>query len=246
MHETSAELLSASGRMIGGYRVLEEVGRGAMGVVYLAEDLRLRRSVAVKALPPHLTRDAHSRERLRHEVRAAAALIHSNIATVLTLEEHGDEVFVISEYVNGQTLRQVLDSGSIPPPKVLQIAIGVAHGLAAAHRAGIVHRHLKPENIMRCADGGVKVLDFGLLPFDEPSTGESATSITRSDLAPAPTAYSSPEQVAGEIVDFRTDLFSFGVVLYELATGRPPFQAGTAPARPAGATPPDYVPLQAP
>ena len=151
-----------SGRTIGPYRVFDEVGRGGMGVVYAAEDTRLGREVALKALTPDYTSDPARRERLRREARAAASLSHRSIATVYALEEIDGDLFIVSELVRGNTLREELRSGPLPPERLQATLLEIADALAAAHARGIVHRDLKPENVIRGVDGHVKVLDFGL------------------------------------------------------------------------------------
>ena len=157
-----AEPAMAAGTDIGPYRIVKEIGRGGMGVVYEAEDTRLRRTVALKALPAEYARDPVRRERLTREARAAASLTHPSIATIYALEEQDGSLYLVSELVRGQTLRDELARGPLPPERLLPTLIELASGLAAAHAAGIVHRDFKPENIVRCLDGRVKILDFGL------------------------------------------------------------------------------------
>ena len=149
---------SLAGKSIGPYRVLEELGRGGMGVVYAAEDTRLGREVALKALPPEFNDDSGRRERLRREARAVAALSHPSIATIYALEEHDGSLYMVSELVRGQTLRDELGSGPLSKPRLVSTLIAIADGLAAAHERGIVHRDLKPENVVRRTDGQIKVL----------------------------------------------------------------------------------------
>lgn len=217
-----------SGRTLGPYQVLEEIGRGGMGIVYIAQDTRLGRKVALKALPPDYTRDPTRRERLRREARAAAALTHPSIATVFALEELGGELYIVSELVLGCTLREELREGALPPDRLRSTLLDIADGLAAAHAQGIVHRDLKPENIMRCPDGRVKILDFGLA---QPAEGTLHSTVSRLTL-PGATAgtpgYMAPEQLAGGTVDPRSDIFSFGVLATELATGEHPFGPDSA------------------
>ncbi len=225
----SANLLEP-GATCGPYRIVRLIGRGGMGVVYLAEDQRLRRQVALKALPPHLVADDRSRARLRQEARAAAALSHPAIAGVFAFEEIGGHVFIASEYVDGPTLREVRAAGPLPPDEWRAIAGQVAQGLVAAHGRGIVHRDLKPENIVRSASGTVKILDFGLAQIDE-TAGDLATvsRLTEPGLLQGTPLYMAPEQLLGEPTDVRTDQFAFGVLLYELITGRHPFGCGPLP-----------------
>ena len=162
---------SLVGRQIGQYTVTRKLGEGGMGVVYLAEDTRLGRSVAIKALTQEFTRDDQRRRRLRREARAAAALSHPGIATVYVLEEFDDNLYIVSEYVRGDTLRSELANGPLPPGAVLNTAVEIARALTAAHEHDIVHRDLKPENVIRTPDGRIKILDFGLARFKGPRLG---------------------------------------------------------------------------
>ena len=212
---------SLTGRQIGSYRILEEIGRGGMGIVYAARDSRLGRTVALKALPPEYIRDPIRRERLTREARAAAALSHPAVATVFALEEIDGELFLISELVKGETLREELRRGPLAPGLLLDTLADIAAGLAAAHEAGIVHRDLKPENVIRCADGRVKILDFGLARMN-PDGARTTLQLTEVSTAPGTPGYMSPEQLRGQEVDARTDVFAFGIVGWELATGRHP------------------------
>ena len=214
---------SLTGKQIGTYRVLEEVGRGGMGVVYAAEDERLRRTVALKALPPEFTRDPVRRERLTREARAAAALSHPAIATIFALEEIDGELYIISELVRGRTLREELRDGPLPPDRLLPALLDIAAALTAAHERDIVHRDLKPENIIRSTDGQIKVLDFGLARSAAPREAATATRLTEAGSALGTPGYMAPEQLNGGEVDVRTDVFAFGVLAWELATGEHPF-----------------------
>jgi len=211
---------------VGPYIIRQEIARGGMGVVYLAEDTRLSRRVALKALPTTLGADLAARERLRREARAAAALTHPGIATVFALEEIGDELFLASEYVPGQTLRALIDSSPLAPGQILDVGMQLALALAAAHAHGIVHRDLKPENIILNPAGQVKVLDFGIARVES----LTPTRLTETGTIVGTPAYMAPEQAQGLDVDFRTDLFAFGVLLYEMTTGSNPFEARTATA----------------
>jgi serine/threonine protein kinase len=196
-----------------------------MGRVYLALDARLGRNVALKALPPELTLDVSHRDRLRREARAAAALTHPGICTIYALEEFEGDLFMTSEYVDGATLRYQLDSGRRPtPPDLARVATELAAGLAHAHHHGIVHRDLKPDNVMMTSDGRVKILDFGLARL---STPEAAGPITQPGTVFGTPAYMAPEQLQGDTVDARADVFAFGVLLYEYACGTHPFSAAT-------------------
>ena len=219
---------SLTGKRVGNYRVLEEIGRGGMGIVYAAEDERLRRPVALKALTPEYTRDPLRRERLTREARAAAALSHPAIATVFALEDIDGELYIISELVRGRTLREELRDGPLPAPQLVPILVAIATALAAAHERGIVHRDLKPENIIRRDDGQIKVLDFGLARSAARGDAAVSTRLTAVGSALGTPGYMSPEQLSGGEVDARADVFAFGVLAWELATGEHPF--GTDPA----------------
>lgn len=219
------------GARAGFYRIERIIGRGGMGVVYLAHDTRLHRLVALKALPPHLFRDPRMHARLRQEARAAAALSHPSIATVYALEEIGGQIFIASEYLEGRTLRDEMAGGRIDSRRAVIIATDVAAALAAAHHRGIIHRDLKPENIIITAAGAVKVVDFGLAQFD--IAAEDLASVTRltdpGTMAGTP-PYMAPEQLLAKPTGARTDQFAFGVLFYELLTGRHPFGSGPLPA----------------
>jgi tRNA A-37 threonylcarbamoyl transferase component Bud32 len=218
------------GVTIGAYRIERILGRGGMGVVYLAQDTRLHRNVALKALPPHLFRDDRMRARLRQEARAAAALSHPSIATVFALEEIGDQIFIASEYLEGPTLREELGGGPLAMTRALEIARAIAAALTAAHARGIVHRDLKPENIILTAGGGVKVVDFGLAQFDVAAQDlASVTRLTDAGVIAGTPPYMAPEQLLGQPTSARTDQFAFGVLLYEMLTGRHPFGSGALP-----------------
>jgi serine/threonine protein kinase len=222
--------LLAEGTQIGAYRIDRILGRGGMGVVYLAQDTRLHRAVALKALPPHLFRDDRMRARLRQEARAAGALSHPSIATVYALEEIGDQIFIASEYLEGRTLREEMREGPIRDTRALDIARTIAAALQAAHDRGIVHRDLKPENIILPASGGVKILDFGLAQFDVAAQDlASATRLTDPGVIAGTPPYMAPEQLLGQATSARTDQFAFGVLLYEMLTGRHPFGSGGLP-----------------
>jgi serine/threonine protein kinase len=214
------------GKVIGPYIVRSELGRGGMGVVYLAEDMRLSRRVALKALSSEMCRDPNRRERLRLEARAAAALSHPGIATVYALEEIGDDLYLATEFVPGEPLRALLASGPLPIARVVTIGTQLARALAAAHTAGVTHRDIKPENVIRTPGGGVKILDFGLARIE----GVTSPRLTQSGLIVGTPAYMAPEQVLGQAVDFRTDLFAFGLLIYELVSGVNPFAAKTVSA----------------
>jgi predicted Ser/Thr protein kinase len=233
---SDADAGSLAGRRLGFYRIERRIGTGGMGVVYLAEDTRLGRRVAIKALAEHLGRDDRSRERLRREARAAATLSHPGIATVFALEEFDGHLYVVFEYAEGRTLREELDDGPLPLAAAVATGLAIARALEAAHRQGIVHRDLKPENVVRILDGSIKVLDFGLASFQasplsgsaaaEDDAAETAARLTLPGMLLGTPAYMAPEQLRGRDVDFRADIFSFGIVLYELASGAHPFEGG--------------------
>lgn len=214
----------APGRRLGPYVVKGELGRGGMGIVYLAEDVRLGRTVALKALPSSLAGDARRRERLRREARAAAALTHPGIAVVYALEEIDGELFIAAEHVKGRTLREELIEGPLEANRALDTTIQIVRALCAAHEAGIVHRDLKPENILRTDEGGIKILDFGIAQF----TDRTLTQLTAAGAAIGTPAYMAPEQLAGADVDFRADLYAVGVLIAEMTTGAHPFSTGAA------------------
>jgi predicted Ser/Thr protein kinase len=211
------------GTLAGPYRIVREIGRGGMGVVYEAEDTRLRRTVALKALPAEYAHDPIRRERLTREARAAASLTHPSIATIYALDEIDGSLYLVSELVRGHTLRHELARGPLPPDRLLPTLVELAAGLAAAHASGIVHRDFKPENIVRSTDGRVKILDFGLARL---ASNESRLTQTGTTLGTP--GYMPPEQLSGQDVDARTDVFAFGVVGWELATGIHPLGASAA------------------
>ena len=217
-----------TGRRIGPYDVGEEVGRGGMGVVYAARDARLGRDVALKMLPAAYSRDARARERLAREARAAAALAHPSIATIYALEEIDGDLFIASELVRGSTLRAVLGSGPLEPARLIDVLTQIADALDAAHRHGIVHRDLKPENVLVTADGRVKVVDFGIARSIA-SMDDQQVALTLTGTQLGTPGYMAPEQLRGRTVDPRADVFAFGVMAYELATGSHPF-GGSDPA----------------
>ncbi len=222
------EAESLVGRQVGAYRVTEELGRGGMGVVYAAEDSRLGRPVALKALPPEFTRDSRRRERLTREARAAAALSHPAIATIFALEEIEGDLYIASELVRGRTLRQELGDGPLPAERLMMTLVDIASALCAAHEQGIVHRDLKPENVIRRTDGQVKILDFGLASIEAARNQPTATRLTQTGMALGTPGYMAPEQLSGGAVDARADIFAFGVLAWELATGEHPFGADQA------------------
>jgi len=220
--------VSLTGRRIGPYQVGDEVGRGGMGVVYAAEDARLGRTVALKMLPPAFSRDPVARDRLSREARAAAALSHPSIATVYALEEIDGDLFIATELVRGSTLRALLSSGPLGSDRLLDTLSQIADALDAAHRHGIVHRDLKPENVLVAERGRAKVVDFGIARTGTSLPGAPA-SLTLTGTHLGTPGYMAPEQLRGTSVDARADVFAFGVMAYELATGTHPF-GGADPA----------------
>ena len=208
------------GTVVGSYKILEEIGRGGMGVVYLAEDTRLGRRVALKSLPSALAAQPELRQRLRREARAAATISHPSVAVVYALEEMGDHLFIASEYVRGETLRDEIARGPIAPDRARSIAGDIAGALAAAHEAGVIHRDLKPENVLIKPDGGVKVVDFGIAQIE----GPEATRLTRAGSMLGTPAYMAPEQLLGQTVDGRADIYALGIVFSEMLSGRHPLQ----------------------
>lgn len=222
------------GRTVSHYRILEELGSGGMGVVYRATDLRLGREVALKFLPENLTRDAAAVERFEREARAAAAITHPNICTVYEIGEYNGLPFISMELLEGETLKKRIGSDLIPVDTLLDWAIQITQGLEAAHARGIAHRDLKPANLFITKIGQIKILDFGVVKLLFPrkpvatGSGNTMTVVGTDPGSPMGTpAYMSPEQARGDEVDVRTDLFSLGVVLYEMATGNLPFQGSS-------------------
>ncbi len=216
--ERPTQIIKTGSLVAGKYTVVDEVGAGGMGIVYKAEDLKLKRSVALKFLPPHLSDFAELKERFLIEARAAAALSHPNICVIHEVGESEERPYIAMEYVEGETLRDRIKRSSLKPEEALDIAIQVASGLGEAHRKGIVHRDIKSANIMVTAKGQAKVMDFGLAKLQEGS------SLTKSQTTLGTVAYMSPEQARGDELDQRTDLWSLGVVLYEMLTGDLPFK----------------------
>jgi serine/threonine protein kinase len=207
------------GKKILHYKIIEKLGQGGMGIVYLAEDSKLERQVAIKFLPHHIASNSEERKRFEIEAKAAAALNHPNIATIYAIEESDDEMFLVMEYIEGRELKEVVRAQDfVPQQDAINYSIQIAEGLQAAHKKGIVHRDVKASNIMVTNDGKVKIMDFGLAKF------RGAGQITKLGTTVGTAAYMSPEQSKGEDVDQRSDIWSFGVVLYEMLAGELPFK----------------------
>lgn len=220
-------------REIGPYKILERLGAGGMAEVYLAQDTRLNRLVALKLLPSYFASDHARLRRFQSEARAASALNHPNILTIHEVSEIDGVYFIATEFIEGQTIRELIKNQELSLENVLDVVEQVASALSVAHAAGIVHRDIKPENIMRRPDGLVKILDFGIAKLSERETSESLKettgfrTLTEAGLVLGTVSYMSPEQARGLGVDERTDVWSLGVVLYEMVTGRLPFQGAT-------------------
>jgi serine/threonine protein kinase len=208
-----------NGQTISHYKILAKLGEGGMGVVYKAEDTRLRRTVALKFLPPQAVGTEEDKNRFMHEAQAAAALNHPNICTVHEIDEYEGRSFIAMEYIEGENLKAKIKRGPLPVDEAVEVAIDIAEGLQEAHSKGIVHRDVKSANIMLTATGRVKVMDFGL------AKSSGSTQLTRSGTTIGTVAYMSPEQGRGGTVDHRTDIWSLGIVLYEMLTGELPFKA---------------------
>src|SRR5580658_2775145 len=217
-------------RRLGNYEILDKLGEGGMGEVWRARDQRLHRTVAIKILPADVSGDASRRARFEQEAHALAALNHPNIVAIYDVGVDAGRAYLVSELVEGEPLRAMLDRGALPVRKAIDIAGQIADGMAAAHALGIVHRDLKPENIMLTRSGQVKILDFGLAKQAPTSSGENTATMALSQPGTVlgTAGYMSPEQVRAEPVDARSDIFSFGAVLYEMLTGRRAFQASSS------------------
>ena len=217
---------SPIGRTISHYRVIGKLGAGGMGVVYEAEDIRLNRRVALKFLPENLAHDSKALQRFKREAYAASSLNHASICTIYEVEEHDGQPVIVMELLEGESLKERIRNGPVPADELLDLGIQTSDALAAAHAKGIIHRDIKPANIFVASSERVKILDFGLakaVPGHRPEIEPDEESLTADGVVPGTTAYMSPEQVQGEEIDARSDLFSLGVVLYEAATGQRPF-----------------------
>ncbi|HEY3055284.1 MAG TPA: serine/threonine-protein kinase, partial [Thermoanaerobaculia bacterium] len=220
----------APGTRLGPYEIISRIGAGGMGEVFRARDTRLGRAVAIKVLPSEFADDAARLQRFEQEARAASALNHPNIITVYDVGSVDHAPYLAMELVEGKSLRELIDHGPLPVRRIVDVGVQIADGLSKAHEAGIIHRDLKPENIMFSADGFAKILDFGLAKLTPLQSDDSKT-VRRDSTAGTllgTAGYMSPEQAAGEKVDFRSDQFSLGTILYEMASGARPFRRKTA------------------
>src|SRR5579863_1674241 len=225
-HKEAPETCALIGQTVAHYTVLRQLGSGGMGVVYEAEDIRLGRRVALKFLPEKLACDERALRRFEREARAASSLNHPNICTIYEVEEHDHQPVIVMELLEGVSLKQRIQQGPIATDELLDFGIQTSDALAAAHAKGIIHRDIKPGNMFIVGHGRIKLLDFGLAKVCSPHVAEHQSdeeALTLDGVIPGTTSYMSPEQVRGEDIDARSDLFSLGVVLYEMAAGQKPF-----------------------
>src|SRR5438094_1017207 len=219
----------AAGTKLGRYEIRSQIGEGGMGEVYRARDEKLNREVAIKVLPAMFSQDAERLRRFEQEAQATSALNHPNILAVYDVGTHDGAPYVVSELLEGETLRQRIGGTALAQRRVIDYASQITHGLAAAHEKGIVHRDLKPDNIFITKDGRVKILDFGIAKLTQPDGSQSQTEIptrrvdTNPGVVMGTVGYMSPEQVRGKAIDHRSDIFSFGAILYEMLSGRHAF-----------------------
>ncbi len=214
------------GQIISHYRIIEKLGEGGMGVVYKAEDTKLKRLVALKFLPPAFATDPTTKDRFIHEAQAASALQHSNICAIHEIDETmpapgepGEgQMYIVMDYYEGETLKLKIEKGKLKIEEAINYAIQIAQGLQKAHERGIIHRDIKPANIIITNDGEAKILDFGLAKLS------TQTKLTKEGSTLGTVAYMSPEQTRGEAVDHRTDIWSLGIIIYEMLTGQLPFK----------------------
>jgi serine/threonine protein kinase len=224
----------AAGKELGRYEIRSKIGEGGMGEVYLAQDTQLRRSVALKILPAEFTQSQERLRRFEQEAYAASALNHPNIITIHEIGKTESAHYIVTEFIDGESLRQLMQNGPVSVGKVLDVAVQITSALATAHAAGIIHRDIKPENVMLRRDDVIKVLDFGLAKLTQNETGVNSEALTRAlvntsaGMVMGTPSYMSPEQARGTDTDARTDIFSLGVVLYEMLAGRAPFAGETA------------------
>src|SRR5437016_11340156 len=224
----------AAGTRLGRYEIRAKIGEGGMGEVYRAYDTTMHREVAIKVLPAALSADKERLARFEQEAQTAGALNHPNVLVIYHIDTHDGSPYIVSELLEGEALRERMGGVALPQRKAIDYALQIAHGLAAAHEKGIVHRDLTPENIFITKDGHVKILDFGLAKLTQAEGSQSQTDIPtrRVDTDPGvvmgTVGYMSPEQVRGQAVDHRSDIFSFGAILYEMLSGRRAFHGESA------------------